>query len=211
MNQIALWIELLVLYGAIPAALAIWPGRVPVVLLLSGLGLLCFLRLWYDRSFDRKLLWNVAGFKRSAKGIAIRFAIVAPLLTLLVYLLAPKVLFGFPKESPWMWLLVMLLYPLLSAFPQELLCRTWFFHRYLALFPGERTAWIVNAICFGWMHVVLRNSPAVVLSAIAGLIMVRTYRHSNSTLAVAVEHGLLGDLVFTLGLGVYFYSGFARG
>ena len=57
---------------------------------------------------------------------------------LLFYLFMLLVL---PRQRPGLRLLVLLLYPLLSVYPQELLYRTFFFQRYGALC---RSSWLLG-------------------------------------------------------------------
>jgi membrane protease YdiL (CAAX protease family) len=46
-----------------------------------------------------------------------------------------------------------------------------------------------------------------VLSFFGGLIFAWRYLRTNSFWAVALEHALYGNLIFTIGLGVYFFTG----
>jgi len=48
---------------------------------------------------------------------------------------------------------------------------------------------------------------AVVMTSIGGLIFGWRYMKSRSLAAVSFEHALYGQLVFTIGLGRYFYHG----
>jgi hypothetical protein len=51
-----------------------------------------------------------------------------------VALIRPNNLFDLPRESPWLWLAVVIFYPLLSVCPQELLFRALLLHRYAPVF-----------------------------------------------------------------------------
>jgi membrane protease YdiL (CAAX protease family) len=101
----------------------------------------------------------------------------------------------------------MILYPLLSVYPQELIFRPFLFHRYRDLFPEQWMMVLVSGLTFGLAHIFFENWIAPILSVIGGLLFARTYQKSNSTLQAALEHGLWGDLIFTIGLGWYFYGG----
>lgn len=104
--------------------------------------------------------------------------------------------------------MVLLLYPIFSAFTQELLFRRFFFWRYEEWFGAHTTLLIiVNALIFGYVHIVFENWIAVVFSTLGGFLFAHTYHKTRSTLLVTVEHALYGDLLFTLGLGMYFYHG----
>jgi len=118
-----------------------------------------------------------------------------------------ELLFAFARSNPLLYALVVVLYPLVSAYPQELLYRAFFLHRYQALFPSPRAAMLVSGVLFGAMHVVFGNGLAVVLALIGGLLFGYTYLRTRSLVACAFEHALYGVFVFTIGLGHYFYAG----
>ena len=106
-----------------------------------------------------------------------------------------------------MWAAVCLLYPLLSVYPQEIMFRTFFFHRYSDLFRRPSVAIAVNAVLFGWAHVIVHNTMAMLLTTVGGLLFASSYARSRSTLLVAVEHALYGDFVFSVGIGGMFVNG----
>jgi membrane protease YdiL (CAAX protease family) len=128
-------------------------------------------------------------------------------LFLLVAGLNPDLLFIFPRERPGLWVAVMIGYPLLSAFPQEFIFRTFFFQRYASLITDTRARIAVSAVLFGYAHIVLHNLPAVVLSTVGGLLFASTYARTRSTVLAAFEHALYGCFVFSVGLGSLFYAG----
>jgi membrane protease YdiL (CAAX protease family) len=66
---------------------------------------------------------------------------------------------------------------------------------------------MTSALAFGYAHIVLHNWPSVLLSTIGGVLFASSYRRSQSTLLVAVEHAIYGCFVFSVGLGGLFYAG----
>ena len=79
--------------------------------------------------------WNRAAVTRTnLRPILQRFAVSALLMAGATWLCAPQLLFGMVRENPAFWLLVMLLYPLLSVVPQEIIFRSFFFARYRTIF-----------------------------------------------------------------------------
>jgi glucose uptake protein GlcU len=104
-----------------------------------------------------------------------------------------------------LWVAILLLYPLLSVYPQEVIFRAFFLHRYAKLFPTGALTRLAAAVFFGWAHVIYGSYLAIGLSTLGGLQFVRTYRSSQSLRTVTIEHGLYGILIFTLGLGEFFY------
>ncbi|HXZ68156.1 MAG TPA: CPBP family intramembrane glutamic endopeptidase [Alphaproteobacteria bacterium] len=106
------------------------------------------------------------------------------------------------------WAIIMVFYPLVSAFPQELIYRTLFFHRFGALFGNARAlAAAVNGILFGFAHIMFGSWISVVLSGSLGFVIAWRYSRARSFWGAWFEHALYGDLVFTVGLGRYFFTG----
>lgn len=56
-------------------------------------------------------------------------------------------------------------------------------------------------------HMLYGNWLAPVLSAFGGLLFAFRYSRSRSTIIAAIEHGLWGNYLFTVGYGWFFYSG----
>ena len=100
----------------------------------------------------------------------------------------------------------MLLYPLLSALPQELVFRVLFFRRYGALFRAAAAAVLVNGLVFALAHLMFWNAVAPGLTFAGGLLFARGYRAGGFGQAV-VLHALCGAVIFTSGLGRFFYHG----
>lgn len=99
----------------------------------------------------------------------------------------------------------MLLYPILSAFFQEVI---FFALRYINLFKNKNFFIFINALIFALVHLLYGNLIAVVFSFFGGILFIKTYLKSNSTLLYWVEHSLYGNFIFTIGLGHYFYNGY---
>lgn len=138
--------------------------------------------------------------------LLLRWGAAAGLLTAVVVFAFPERLFAFPRARPGLWLLVMALYPVLSAAPQEALYRWLFFRRHAPLFRGgdSRTAFLANVAAFGWLHIFL-GPVSVVLSAVLGGFLAQTWQRTRSFRLVWLEHCLYGNFVFTIGLGQWFY------
>lgn len=193
-----------------PTALAMYlPPRLlfPAIWLLA-LG--CLAALLADRTFSRRELWNPAGVALVWRPVLVRFALCAALLTLALAIFSPERLLSLPRERPALWLVIMLGYPVLSVYAQELAFRAFFLRRYAPLFAHRTHLWLVNALAFGYAHVVMHNWLAVGLSVIGGWFFAQTYSRSRSTLAVSLEHGLYGCFLFTIGWGEFFYAGANR-
>lgn len=127
-----------------------------------------------------------------------------------VLTLRPVAFLGLPRYAPELWLTVLTLYPMLSAYPQEVMYRALFFRRYGVLFPSSAAALAVNAALFGLAHLFLWNSVALAATAAGGAVFgwayLRTGRGRNLLFATLL-HAAAGWAIFTLGAGVFFYHG----
>lgn len=131
---------------------------------------------------------------------------VAAACAALVWALIPGQALTLPRYAPGLWLTIMLLYPLLSALPQELLFRPLFFRRYGGLFATPRIALLANAVVFTLAHLMFWNWVALAMTFAGSLIFAHGYRRGGFAMAV-VLHSVCGCIVFTSGLGRFFYHG----
>ncbi|PQJ36235.1 hypothetical protein BSZ35_01995 [Salinibacter sp. 10B] len=175
------------------------------ILLLLAAG--CTALLLRDGSFQRRHLWNRASFRTHLRRTLCWFLPGALVVGTVFALARPDLWFTFPRVHPEAWLLIVVTYPILSAYPQEIIFRAFFFHRYHALFPSRWGKITASALTFGFAHIVFANWLAPAMTVIMGLQFSLTYARTESTLQVAVEHGLWGLYAFTVGLGWFVYSG----
>jgi uncharacterized protein len=198
----------LLVFGTLPVVLFFLKPHGYIYWVLWLLALLAGRALARDHGYDFKSDWNRAALTRDAiSKIGLRFLPVSIALLLFTWFMIPEHLFSLPLQRPKVWVMVMLLYPLLSVFPQELLFRSYFFRHYAPWLDSPRKMILVNAASFGWMHIVLHNGVAIAFSFIASLMFAHTYHKTKSLAAVCFEHALYGCFVFTIGLGYYFYHG----
>lgn len=199
--------EFLALYLAMPVALfyLLPPRGILPALWVAGLTAWALLRA--SPAAQPPAAGRHHPWLREIGFILLRFAVVALLLTAGLWLHRPEWLFRFPRSSPSIWLLVMLVYPLASVFPQGLLYRKLFERRYAGLFSSPRASWLIGALVFGFAHLPFGNLWAVGFPFLGGLFFLRTYRRTGSLALSCVEHGLYGDLLFTVGWGVYLFHG----
>lgn len=199
--------EFIILYGLLPVA---WlfiplPGLL-IPALLAGMTF-CLVLLLRDPSFGRARLWNLrAAFRRLPAIIAI-FLGGAALVTIATLVLRSEGFAALPRQRPLVWAAIMVGYPLLSVYPQEVIYRVFFFHRYAALFPTPVWMIAANASAFAYAHILFQNPLAVSLTLVGGALFAWTYHRTRSAAAVWIEHTLYGCLLFTVGLGEFFYLG----
>ncbi len=208
-NKTYLITEFCLLFIILPVFLFIFRLKLKRLLIpvLIIAGITCLIILLKDKNFNRKYLWNPIKIKVFLKTIFLRFVIFAGIITAVVYFFYPDIFLIFPKYRPYLWLMVMVLYPLLSVYVQEIIYRTFIFHRYKPLFKTELALIIVSALSFGLVHIVFANFLAPLMTTAGGFMFAYNYSKNRSLLAVSVEHGLWGDFIFTIGLGIHFYSG----
>lgn len=180
---------------------------IPLLVLLAGVALVHLLR---SPGFDRRALWRAGALPGVWRPIIGLWVLTALGLAAAVAVLRPEQLLNFPRSQPGLWVLVMLLYPLLSVYPQELIFRAWLFHRYAPVFGSRNGLVAASAAAFGFVHIAFGNWIAVVLSLAGGAIFATRYLRTRSLLTASVEHALYGMLIFTVGLGEFFYHGAAQ-
>lgn len=202
-------IEFLAFYVAAPLtlALALPPSALfPVLFGMTALGLVLLARTpgfeWRDLAtgwgrIDWRLVGGTAALTAAATGV-------------LVWSLVPGQALVLPRTMPTLWLTILALYPLLSALPQEIVFRPLFFRRYGHLFPGRSAAILVNAAVFALAHLMFWNWVAVALTFAGGLIFAFGYLRAGFATAV-VLHAVCGWILFTSGLGAFFYHGAVPG
>lgn len=204
-RQVMLAAEFLILFILLPVVYAAGIFHVPKAAAIAGVAVYCLMTLRSNGGIELKREMNFPCMRRVLPGILLRSALVGVGALAVTWLFSPDWLFGFPRQKPLWWLVVMVLYPLLSALPQEFIYRTFMARRYSPLF-GASTL-LVSAVAFGFLHIVYLNAVAVALSLIAGWLFARVYEKTESLAAVATEHALYGCIIFTIGLGRFFYSG----
>jgi membrane protease YdiL (CAAX protease family) len=199
--------ELLLLYVAAPGAIALASiGHRWIVLpsILAGSAVSCAL-LWFDESYDRRRLFDLS--RRRLGPLLLRTALILLALLVLLWAAGQVPSFRMPRERPLVWLGVLVLYPLLSALPQEVMYRVLFFHRYGDLFQTSAARIAASALLFGWAHVLVHNHIAMLLATAGGILLSITWHRSRSLLLVSVEHSLYGAFIFTAGVGGMFVNG----
>ena len=207
-NSIYLWIEWTLFFIAVPLAMRVFWQPSLFFIVLLGATVMVFIWLLCLRKFDCKQFWrgvSARGEQKQLKKIFLRFAVCSVLIAGLVFIVFPDNLFDFPLERPTVWASVMILYPLLSVYPQELIYRAFFFERYRRLFPNCWSAVFASAVVFGLVHIIFQNPLAVLMTLVGGIFFAETYARTRSLRLVWLEHALYGCLIFTIGLGEFFY------
>ena len=220
-----LWrvVEMALLFGAAPIVM-MWlvhgeripllsdyipPGtRIPIFAALLPVLLIAFLLLLVDPAFRLRTELRRGVSWRTALSILLLFLAAGGALTWWIIENHPRWFLEFPTNRPRTYTQIVLLYPLFSVAAQELLYRSFFFHRYGPLFG--RQMWLlvtVNGLLFGFAHIVIGSTFAIVATVLGGLVLAARYAETRSFWAVFIEHTLWGWLIFTIGFGRYFFTG----
>lgn len=170
----------------------------------------CFVYLKRDPEFDDRRLWRVRDLPRHLREMVLIAAALLPAMAYFSYIQVPSKFLAFPRDYPFLWLAVMVVYPLVSAVPQEIVFRAFFFHRYRAIVTNTNALIVLSALSFGVAHLLYNNWIAPVLAGFGGLLFGWRYVRSESALITGIEHGIWGNILFTLGVGWFFYSGSIR-
>ncbi|MGC9351371.1 MAG: CPBP family intramembrane glutamic endopeptidase, partial [Sulfurovum sp.] len=179
-------IELICMFILLPAVIYLWSPHM-LLPLLWLLAIIAATLLIKDKCFERNTLWAIKPLI-SDRTLVLQAIILFIISALLLYAIAPDLLFGLIREDPLLWVLVMLFYPLLSVYPQEMIYRSFFFHRYRHLIKSPTVSILFNALLFGYMHIIFHNWIAVALTFIGGLFFAYLYLRSRSLLFVSMVH-----------------------
>ena len=193
-------LEFFFIFFILPSAIFFLDSSIIVFLTLYLVFTLSIVILYFDKSFSFTSLRKKVDWK-----FIIIFSLIFLSLSFFYVILVDKdLLFIFPKTNFELWLLVILIYPFLSVIPQEIVYRVFFFQRY---FPNERSFYfltLLNMIVFSYGHIVFNNVHAILITAIVSPIFTYAYL-KKSFFTCIVIHALGGQIIFTLGLGKYFF------
>ena len=206
-------IELWLFFVGAPvlATIAVHRLKLPLFLLLPPILGLVLIHLLRDPTFDIRSELRTGISRATMQSIVGVFVLAGGIVAASVAQAIPTAFFAVPAWSQRIWLSVLLLYPLMSVLAQELVYRTFYFHRYGPLFTGR--PWLaiaVNGALFGYAHLMFFNPIAILGTALSGTLFAWRYQHTRSFWAVVLEHTLYGWLIFAIGLGVYFFTGVAN-
>lgn len=135
-----------------------------------------------------------------------RIVVLSASLFLLAFLASPETFMEMPRERTQLWVMIVLLYPFISALPQEFLYRHFYFWRYKPLFRNEWGVLISSILVYSFVHVIFDNWVAVALTLVGGILFATTYMYTRRLSLAWVEHAIYGQVIFTAGLGPYFYE-----
>lgn len=175
-----------------------WYKIIPLVVIAF---LFLFLLL-KDPSFDNDVLKR---FDRNYLGKSIvRMILITIVLVWFTWWIFPELFLMYPVENFKSYLITFFLYPVASVFPQEIIYRVYYFHRYHKVIPEKYLLMLSNAFIFGLTHFIYANWVAPIATFLAGWIFIYNYYQTRSLLNVSLEHYFYGLIMFTIGFGYFF-------
>jgi membrane protease YdiL (CAAX protease family) len=193
-------LEFFIIFILVPVSFAI--NYSPWVKL--GIGLFGFIYVIYillkvenlkfkiSKSIDWNPFW---------KATIIKLVFIAIITTLFVWITDRASLFSVVLNYPFKWLMLLFIYSFFSVYPQELIYRSFFFKRYHNLFHSEGLFIFTNAILFALAHLFFGSVLVIILTFFGGLLFAYTYKKTQSTLLVSIEHAIYGCWLLTVGMG----------
>ena len=150
------------------------------------------LKIEVSKQIDWKTFW---------KNTFIKLMGIAALTIIFMFFVDKQNLFKVLLNKPLLWVFILFVYSVFSVYPQELIYRTFFFRRYQSVFKSETLFIFINAILFSLAHIFFRNALVMLLTFCGGLLFAYTYKNTQSTVLVSIEHAIYGSWLFTVGMG----------
>lgn len=202
-----LWVEFVTLYLGAPLALWLFLPYLNLfgsVAIVTIIGVFLLIR---TPGFEPRELVDLTRLRATWPLIAGLSLLTALIIFPLAYSIMGERFLGLARQQPMLLGMIWLLYPWFSVLGQEILYRPLFFKRYGGLFPSENAAIIVNALVFALAHAFFERWITFLLTLGGGLMFAWIYTRTKSFSAVFLLHWVAGGIIFTSGLGWYFYHG----
>ncbi len=202
-------VEFVAFYLGLPVVLALWmPHRAlfPVLLAMTAAGLWLLAR---TEGFDWRAL------RRGRGGIdwplVAGFALAVAVLSAgVVEALVPGQFLALVRARPAFFAVIVVLYPILSALPQELLFRVLYFRRYGGVLPQGAAGLALNGAVFSLAHLMFWSWVVSAMTFAGGVIFAWAYERRGSFPLAVTLHAVAGWILFGMGLGAFFYLGNAQ-
>ena len=158
-----------------------------------------------QKEFKSRDLFKLGISKKMWLQQALAMLLVGVFLLTYVFTFEPENLFNLPKRNPAIWIMMLFFYPVFSAYGQEIVYRKFLLMRYGNLFQNKWQLIFASAITFSFVHIVYFSILSLVLTFFAGIYLAWIYHKTGSVLFVSILHGIMGFLIFTVGLGQHFW------
>jgi membrane protease YdiL (CAAX protease family) len=204
-GKIYLAIEFVLLFFGIPTWIYLDQDFIhPRIIILPVLVFIfILLRRNSDFKWSELIRWQVS--RKVLYANAILILIAAVLMLGYVLFFDRENLFNLPRANIWLYLGLCLFYPVVSAFGQEIIYRTFLSKRYSLILPKGWQFVLASALTVSFMHIVYYNPVSLILTFMGGIYFAVNYRITRSVLFTSVLHGIFGIMMFGVGLGQYFW------
>lgn len=207
MTTLWLRIEFVALFVIAPVLMAVFVPPTwlfPILFAVTAVG---FLLLHFTVGFA----WSSL-FERAEEVDLILSAVFIAVTVLscfvVMWLFQRDMMFVLVRERPMVLIFIVVLYPLLSALPQELVYRVLYFERYADILPQDvKSNIVLNAALFGLAHLMYWHAIPIVMTFFGGLVFAYSYKLRLNFLEAWMLHSVAGIVLFVFGMGAYFYSG----
>ncbi|WP_367648677.1 CPBP family intramembrane glutamic endopeptidase [Ruegeria arenilitoris] len=193
-------------FVAIPVIIAVFfppDWMFPSLFSFTALGIVL---LHFTRGFYwAELRYNWRNW--SWKDLLVFSVFMTAICTSIVMLTRPEAAYFLLINRPELLAFIWAGYPIASALPQELLFRSLFYRRYHAILPQGRKVYLINAALFSLAHLMYWSWIVAIMTFGGGLIFSWAYRKRGSFFYAVLLHAIAGNIIFAVGLGIYFYSG----
>lgn len=200
-----LFTEMAALFVGVPLLIALFLPPVWMFRALFTFTLVGLLLLWRTGGFEWRSL--LRGWSQIRWGYFLIFTLLVGVIGWAVMRSSqPGFQINTSPERLRFLVLIWMVYPLLSALPQELIFRALFFHRYGSLFTTKSGAILANATFFSLAHLMYWSWVVAIMTFFGGWLFAHTYLKRGFPGAWLL-HALAGNMLFTVGMGAFFYSG----
>lgn len=200
-----LWVEFMLIFFGIPLFIfyyshIIHPSSVLLPILIA---LILYLR--FNKNFNIRDLISFRISKKTLIENSVIIGITTIILLIGILIFKRENLFNLPRKNIIIWVIICIFYPIFSAFAQEVIYRTFLYLRYSPIFKSKWAFIIASSISFSFVHIIYFSYVSIILSFAAGIYLAYVYEKNKCVLFNSCIHGFLGDVVFTIGLGQYFW------
>ncbi len=196
-------LELVLLDFAVPAIIYFGRFRLHALAMLWMVAAYCLWVLQVQGRLELAAL-QTSGLGNQLPPILSLYLPFVLITTVFVYRFSRRDFFSLVRNRPGFWAFIMLGYPVLSVYPQGIIFRAFFFHRYRDLFPDRWVLVLVSAVAFAYMHIVFRNWLALALTASGGVIVCRALRPDSLAAHLLLRTHSVWLLDFHRGIGTFF-------
>ena len=184
---------------------------IPIFISFNNSSILVFIFLYlvffYSLNFLRKDNFDFSKLKKKVNFNFVLLWTIIFLISGFIYtlILDKNLLFKFPANNFEKWLLVVVLYPLFSVLPQEVIFRVFFLRRYKNFLKEKKLLkYLINSIVFSFGHIVFNNFHAVLITFLVSPVFTYAYEKKSFSTCL-ILHSFGGQIIFTMGLGKFFF------